>query len=310
MGLPLFVQRIADALTDSGILVHAIRRDMTVILSAAGKGGHRADFIVLDPAARTPDEACRDSGIISHLLRAHIRPRPAVIVRDLWERHPEMMKERMLAHCGIFTPVFARNCEVRRIGRPEANSFLGKSHSYGGASCRYCYGLYVRRYTGSSAEEARDKVKTRSLYPEGALVAVAEFSNARKWVKGDKTIRSYEWIRYASMPDLRISGGMGKILQKFIEDIRPDDIMSYADMEWSDGSVYRQLGFTKEGTKSPVLFRIDRNSWTRTPVSREECHNLAPMALPAPDTLDSGLPAFSYYRNLGSLKFRLKLTSW
>ena len=124
MGLPLFVQRIADALTDSGILVHAIRRDMTVILSAAGKGGHRADFIVLDPAARTPDEAFRDSGIISHLLRAHIRPRPAVIVRDLWERHPEMMKERMLAHCGIFTPVFARNCEVRRISRPEADSFL------------------------------------------------------------------------------------------------------------------------------------------------------------------------------------------
>ena len=309
MKLWSFIDEVCLTLSGHGIKVNMSRPEGLVLLSAEGAGGHNAGFILTDPMSADPSAAIEESVRIDHLCKG-LDNRPMIIVRDLWEREKEMMQARILAHCGICRRIFARNCEVRRIGRPEANSFLGKSHSYGGASCRYCYGLYVRRYTGSSAEEAQDTVKTRSLYPEGALVAVAEFSNARKWVKGDKTIRSYEWIRYASMPDLRISGGMGKILQKFIEDIRPDDIMSSADRAWSDGSVYRQLGFTEEGTKSPVLFRIDRNSWTRTPVSREECHNLAPMALPAPDTLDSGLPAFSYYRNLGSLKFRLKLTSW
>ena len=346
MGLPLFVQRIADALTDSGILVHAIRRDMTVILSAAGKGGHRADFIVLDPAARTPDEAFRDSGIISHLLRAHIRPRPAVIVRDLWERHPEMMKERMLAHCGIFTPVFARNCEVRRISRPEADSFLEMTHSYGGAASRYCYGLFIKNIRNRNIRYGME-------IPEDSPVAVAEFSNARRWIKGDRKIRSYEWIRYASLPGMRISGGMGKILKHFISDVAPDDIMSYADLEWSDGSVYRQLGFSEDGFKDPVLFSIDRSDWTRTPLGRSispachsatpshchseppsachseppsachseppsdchseppsACHSEPPSACHSERSEESATPPISYYRNLGSIKFRLKLTDY
>ena len=342
MGLPLFVQRIADALTDSGILVHAIRRDMTVILSAAGKGGHRADFIVLDPAARTPDEAFRDSDIISHLLRAHIRPRPAVIVRDLWERHPEMMKERMLAHCGIFTPVFARNCEVRRISRPEADSFLEMAHSYGGAASRYCYGLFIKNIRNRNIRYGME-------IPEDSPVAVAEFSNARRWIKGDRKIRSYEWIRYASLPGMRISGGMGKILKHFISNIAPDDIMSYADLEWSDGSVYRQLGFSEDGFKDPVLFSIDRSDWTRTPLGRsisptchserseesatpsachsniplychsersEEsatpsaCHSNIPLYCHSERSEESATPRISYYRNLGSIKFRLKLTDY
>ena len=351
MGLPLFVQRIADALTDSGILVHAIRRDMTVILSAAGKGGHRADFIVLDPAARTPDEAFRDSGIISHLLRAHIRPRPAVIVRDLWERHPEMMKERMLAHCGIFTPVFARNCEVRRIDRATANSFLDSTHSYGGAACRYCYGLFAV-HPAPYDRQKKDTVRTAGpetdgygqsdmQYQAGQMIAAAEFSNARKWIKGGRGIRSYEWIRYASLPYLRISGGMGKILKHFIQDVCPDDIMSYADLEWSDGQVYRQLGFDEEGTRAPVMFSIDRRIWIRTALN---CHSVLNLRKPSdcnpgnrqsycqlehtqpdchPEHTQPALPPGqeqrameserntpTYYRNFGSLKFRLKLTGY
>ena len=42
---------------------------------------------------------------------------------------------------------------------------------------------------------------------------------------------------------------MGKLLKAFIEEVRPDDVMSYADASWSDGDVYRKLGFTEEGTK-------------------------------------------------------------
>ena len=71
-----------------------------------------------------------------------------------------------------------------------------------------------------------DEVKNLS---EGALIAVATFSNARRWVKEGKEIRSYEWTRYASLPDLRVSGGMGKLLKAF--DI--DNPVYYADLDWN-----------------------------------------------------------------------------
>ena len=80
--------------------------------------------------------------------------------------------------------IFARNCEVRKIDKRAAEEFLSMYHSYGDASCRHRYGLFLKRHTGHNAGSA-------SILP-GTLVAVATFSNARKWIKGDKTILSYE----------------------------------------------------------------------------------------------------------------------
>ena len=95
---------------------------------------------------------------------------------------------------------------------------------------------------------------------------------------------------------MRISGGMGRALKAFIKDIEPDDIMSYADLEWSEGDVYEQLGFICEGMKEPVYFTIDRNSWTREAVRSR------------------GDEAFDVehinFRNFGSAKYRMKLTEY
>jgi hypothetical protein len=131
------------------------------------------------------------------------------------------------------------------------------------------------------------------------MLAVATFSNARKWQKGEKVIRSYEWTRYASLPDLRISGGMGKMLKHFIKETDPDDIMSYADLEWSEGNAYEMLGFKLEGVKKPVIFKVNA-SWERSPVKTEttECTSLQETA------------GSLYFQNLGSNKYRLKLTDY
>ncbi|MDY4480755.1 MAG: hypothetical protein SPE21_01045 [Candidatus Cryptobacteroides sp.] len=151
--------------------------------------------------------------------------------------------------------IFARNCDVRKIDRKTAAEFLDRHHIYGSASCRYCYGLYQRRTTGS----AETKLTASG---EPALVAVATFSNARRWTKGNKVISSYEWVRYASLEDSRVVGGMGKLLKAFIQDRHPDDIMTYAisseapDRPRRDGlpmtepgNVYRKLGFAEEDRK-------------------------------------------------------------
>ena len=134
--------------------------------------------------------------------------------------------------------IFARNCLVRRITKPEAASFLKDNHRLGDTSCRYRYGLFVERSTGEN----------EYAVAPGTLVAVSEFSNARRWMKGDRKISSYEWVRYASLEGVRITGGMGKILQHFIDEVHPDDVMTYADVSWPDGGdVYSKLGFEEEG---------------------------------------------------------------
>lgn len=135
---------------------------------------------------------------------------------------------------GPYWQILARNCEVRRIDKSVSSPFLDRYHRLGDTSCRYRYGLFIRR---CPSEEL----------PEGTLVAVAGFSGARKWVKEGRTVRSCEWVRFASLPDVRIAGGMGKLLKAFISEVQPDDVMSYAPASWSDGDVYRKLGFTYEG---------------------------------------------------------------
>ena len=209
---------------------------------------------------------------------------PLIVTEDRWHLQPEAMQKRILAHLEIFNPIYARNCEVRRIDKALAKVFLEANHSYGHAACRYCYGMFLKRHTGHIAQQT-------TSYAPGTLVAVATFSNARKWSKGDKIIRSYEWTRYASLPDVRLSGGMGRMLKAFIKEVQPDDIMSYADLEWSAGDVYTQLGFTLEGHKAPVLFAIDTESWERFPIKHE-------------------MTASTYFRNFGSNKYRLKLTDY
>lgn len=85
--------------------------------------------------------------------------------------------------------------------------------------------------------------------PAGTLVAAAGFSNARRWLKEGVIVSSYEWIRYASLRGVRVVGGMGKLLDTFVEEIHPSDVMTYADMSWPDGgAVYKRLGFRQEGT--------------------------------------------------------------
>ena len=265
-----------------------MRSGLDVIYTKTLDGKCPRVVLPLEITAKTQEEAEAQAKIADKVieeLSGTVSGRPIVITEDRWHSQQEMMKARVLAHLEVFDQVYARNCEIRRIDKCIAAEFLATNHSYGDSSNRYRYGLFLKRHTGHIALEGAETWK----YPTGTLVAVATFSNARKWVKGEAVIRSYEWIRYASLPGLRISGGMGKLLKAFIEEVQPDDIMSYADLEWSSGEVYKTLGFVEESQKEPVMFSID-SQWKRTPVAKCPQHD---------DPL--------YLQNFGSLKYRLRL---
>ncbi len=296
------------------------------VICVSNKEGLKRIVLPVSITAATPEDAQRQSADLQETVRTLTEQsscKMLIITEDRWRSQRSMMEARLLAHLEVFFPVYARNCEIRKIDKAEAAAFLEANHSYGDAACRYRYGMFLRRHTGwrsqiqlsnpDQEKNTEQNCSIREALKPGTLIAVAEFSNARKWIKGDKTIRSYEWTRYASLPGVRINGGMGKMLKHFIKEVQPDDIMSYADLEWSEGAVYEQLGFTLEGRKEAVSFIIDCNTWERNAIRDSSPTHFTSI-------LDSGCPQeeaegtekedIRYFRNLGSNKYRLKLTDY
>lgn len=182
------------------------------------------------------------------------------LYEDRWFYNKKFMQEHILARLGRFSSVFARKCKVITNTYVKQNSilsgmiagFLKENHSYGSAKCKYRYALEYN----------------------GKIVAVATFSHPRRIPRkiGDKTVifNSYEWVRYASAPNCRVIGGMGRLLKAFIAETAstkqelPIEIMSYSDTEWSPGSVYESLGFSLLQEREPVWFYVNRETFMRT----------------------------------------------
>lgn len=309
------IDDIAAFLEDNGFeCSRQMRHDFDVICTRTADGRKEKIIIPLEIKAETLEEAVQnneDAYEAIHMASREEGGYPLVVTEDRWRRQGEMMRARILAHLELFSQAYARNCEVRRIEKAEAQAFLNENHSYGYAACRYRYGLFLKRHTGHIAEELRslDSARDdRELRQDGngqigKLIAVATFSNARRWIKDGKEISSYEWTRYASLPEMRVSGGMGKLLKAFIKDVQPDDIMSYADLEWSEGTVYERLGFKREHLgKEPVLFTVDRRTWERRALRSLDKLGMAEGS--------SGMTEELFFRNFGSVKYRLKLTDY
>ena len=299
-----FTREIYGFLESCGLYIYKVRSGygFQSISVGAGPEGKSHSISLSGIVAESLEEASAQQDAVYEeitILRSETGRYPLIVTEDRWRRQNKSMRLRILSHLEIFSQIYARNCEIRRIDKATAQAFLEVNHSYGDAACKYRYGLYLKRHTGHNAVIADHD---RQSPVPGTLVAVATFSNARKWTKGDKTIRSYEWTRYASLPDVRLSGGMGKILKTFIKEVNPDDIMTYADLEWSEGKVYEQLGFTLEATRPSVTFTIETSEWSRTAMSSE--------ATAAVDMPPPARGRKRFFQNLGSNKYRLKLTDY
>ena len=315
------INHIAGFLAGNGFEISfQTRYGYDVIFTQTLNGNSTRVILPLEISAGTIEEAEAESKKAEDAIRMIAREAgyPLIIPEDRWRNQRQMMEARLLAHMEVHCQAYARNCEVRRIEKAEAQEFLDRNHSYGDAACKYRYGLFLKRHTGHIAAEMGFPIEpgmtdgkvgpssspvilneVKNLSP-GTLIAVATFSNARKWIKDGKEIRSYEWTRYASLPDLRVSGGMGKLLKAFIKEVQPDDIMSYADLEWSEGEVYERLGFEAETEKEPVTFTIDPQTWERKAIRRSPIK---------PGMTEEKLGDL-FFRNFGSRKYRLKLTDY
>jgi hypothetical protein len=210
---------------------------------------------------------------------------------DVWRQRPAMVQSRLRAMVGISERIPARLTQVRRIDKPTAGRFLQENHLQVVTNAKYKYGLFLpaRYFRVLSANFPLQPANETEL-----LVAVATFSHPRSITRNGIVHRSAELIRFANHLNCTVVGGLDKLLKAFVTDVQPDDIMTYADRDWSNGRSYEKLGFTRLEETAPNQFWVRPGEWMRH----------YPGQLPGGLT-DSGMADSGYIPvyNAGSVKF-------
>lgn len=197
------------------------------------------------------------------------------IWEDVWRAKKGVVQSRLRSLFGLSYRIPARLTEVRRIDKPTLDAFLEINHLQVSTTAKYKYGLFLPQRYFRVLEKWAEKPDLSLLRPEPSslLVAVASFSGGKNIPRNAQTYRSFELIRFANVLDATVVGGLDKLLKAFIKEVHPDDIMTYADRDWSNGQSYERLGFERLGTTPPQAFLVNPETFEReytTPESKLE----------------------------------------
>jgi hypothetical protein len=160
---------------------------------------------------------------------------------DIWYNKPAQILSRIRALSGKNQRIHGRKTIIVNITQPEADVFLKENHLQGSAKSRHRYALVL----------------------EDRFVAVATFSAKRKMTRKHADYTSVELIRFATADGFTVQGGLSKLVKHLIKTILPDDVMTYADLDWSYGKGYTKLGFELVAQVPPADIWLDQVSNTR-----------------------------------------------
>jgi hypothetical protein len=159
------------------------------------------------------------------------------IYEDDWIYKQDIVKSMILNKLGKTpTKIYARKCEIREITDNKlVREFLDKNH--------------IQGFIGS-------KVKL-GLFYENELVSLMTFGK-RRVAMGKKTSEEgeFELLRFCSKLNTNVVGGGNKLFKHFVKNYDPKMITTYADRSWSQGNLYKQLGFKYEGKIDPNYYYI------------------------------------------------------
>ena len=129
------------------------------------------------------------------------------------------------------TKIYARNCLIEEIDNNVYKDFCNENHLQGFSNAKIRLGLFY----------------------QNELIFVMSFSKSRY----DKKFE-YELIRLCSKKYFTIIGGASKLLSYFIKKYS-NSLVSYCDLRYSNGEVYKKLGFTFSHISPPNYFYVYNN---------------------------------------------------
>lgn len=153
---------------------------------------------------------------------------------DIWRTRPNQVLARLTSLLGQNKRIHGRKTKVHKIAKPIADAFLNQNHLQGAVSSRYKIGLFEK----------------------DELVAVATFSALRK-MNHTENYKSAELIRFAVKGGYSITGGLSKLISYFAELYQPNDLMTYADRDWSAGEAYLRLNFLQTAIIAPQYYHLN-----------------------------------------------------
>lgn len=162
-----------------------------------------------------------------------------VIFEDEWLTKQDQVKEYLKAVLGVKSLVVgARKCEIVKYGAKD----LCKSWHLQGIANGLEYSLLYKNEIVA-----------------GAIFAKPNASRA------NFQANTYELARFCVKPDISVPGALSRLIGEFkLDNPGCNKLISYSDNRWSEGGLYRALGFTKEtgGTPSYWYFK-DRDQFKR-----------------------------------------------
>lgn len=170
---------------------------------------------------------------------------------DVYMRRPDLLAAAVQSQLQLNTRIFARTCSVKKLSKTEAELFLEAHHLMG----------------------ATKSVSQYGLFKHDQLLAVATFSNGRKMRRLPEHLRSFELIRFCNKSGVTVSGGLTKLLQHFIREKQPGDIMTYVDAGYSTGESYLKAGFEKHEQSKETNYLVDQQTYERLPFDAEMAKN-------------------------------------
>jgi len=154
---------------------------------------------------------CKDKGI--QLLH---------IFEHQWNNKSEIFKSVIANKLGFSDKIYARKCKIVEL--KDCKEFLETNHLQGNCPSSIKLGLTYN----------------------GELVSVMTFGKPRF----NKSYE-YELIRFCNKLNTIVVGGASKLLKYFEKYYSPKSLVSYANLQWSDGGLYNQLGFIESGISEP-----------------------------------------------------------
>ena len=157
------------------------------------------------------------------------------IFEDEWVYKRDIVESRIKNILGMTeNKIYARKCKIKEISSNDSSLFLKLNHLQGDCKSKYRYGLFYN----------------------DELVSVMTFGHLRKNLGNHGNESEFELLRFCNKLNTNVVGGASKLLKYFINTIKSDRIISYADKRWSNGSLYKILGFKYIRDSEPGYFYI------------------------------------------------------
>lgn len=186
--------------------------------------------------------ASLQANTLNDITRAHIDSKARIVWEDQWRRQPKAVESRILSLLKKSKRIHARATLVQAITKPLLQDFLTQHHV---------------------SQPMVSKTKL-GLFYENELVAVSAFGKSCPIDQENGSFLSIELIRFCNISGATVVGGMSKMMKHALTISGAEDIMTYADLDWSTQSIYELLGFRQTGEHPPLKYDVNLSTWQRS----------------------------------------------